>query len=50
MVHCRFIYLFIGQTLLENLRPKSIAHIRAFSDNGVYVALQYTSIIVVSDK
>ena len=31
-------------------RPKSITHLRTFSDNGVYVALQLFLVIVVSDK
>ena len=31
-------------------RPKSITHLRTFSDNGVYVALQLFLVIVVSDQ
>ena len=31
-------------------RPKSITHIRTFSDNGVYVALEQTSVIVVESN
>ena len=31
-------------------RPKSITHIRTFSDNGVYVAFQLFSVILVSDQ
>ena len=30
-------------------RPKSITHLRTFSDNGVYVALQLFLVILVSD-
>ena len=32
------------------LRPKSITHLRTFSDNGVYVALQLFLVILVSDQ
>ena len=35
---------------LNNPRPKSITHLRTFSDNGVYVALQLFLVIVVSDQ
>ena len=31
-------------------RPKSITHLRTFSDNGVYVALQLFLVILVSDQ
>ena len=31
-------------------RPKSITHLRTFSDNGVYVALQLFLVIPVSDQ
>ena len=31
-------------------RPKSITHLRTFSDNGVYVALQLLLVILVSDQ
>ena len=31
-------------------RPKSIPHLRTFSDNGVYVALQLFLVILVSDQ
>ena len=31
-------------------RPKSITHLRTFSDNGVYVALQLFLAILVSDQ
>ena len=31
-------------------RPKSITHLRTFSDNGVYVALQLFIVILVSDQ
>ena len=31
-------------------RPMSITHLRTFSDNGIYVALQQTSVSIVSDK
>ena len=30
--------------------PKSITHLRTFSDNGVYVALQLFLVILVSDQ
>ena len=33
-----------------NPRPKSITHLRTFSDNGVYVALQLFLVILVSDQ
>ena len=35
---------------LNYLRPKSITHLRTFSDNGVYVALQLFLVILVSDQ
>ena len=35
---------------LNNPRPKSITHLRTFSDNGVYVALQLFLVILVSDQ
>ena len=35
---------------LNNPRPKSITHLHTFSDNGVYVALQLFSVILVSDQ
>ena len=31
-------------------RPKSITHLRTFSDNGVYLALQLFLVILVSDQ
>ena len=31
-------------------RPKSITHLRTFSDNGVYVAFQLFLVILVSDQ
>ena len=33
-----------------NPRLKSITHLRTFSDNGVYVALQLFLVILVSDQ
>ena len=38
-----------GQSL-NYPRPKSITHLRTFSDNGVYVALQLFLVILVSDQ
>ena len=38
-----------GQSL-SYPRPKSITHLRTFSDNDVYVALQLFLVIVVSDQ
>ena len=37
-----------GQSL-NYPRPKSITHLRTFSDNGVYIALQLFLVILVSD-
>ena len=37
-----------GQSL-NYPRPKSITHLRTFSDNGVYVALQLFLVILLSD-
>ena len=36
--------------ILNYPRPKSITHLRTFSDNGVYVALQLFLVILVSDQ
>ena len=41
-------FLAEASTILDY--PKSITHLRTFSDNGVYVALQLFLVILVSDQ
>ena len=35
----------LASTILDLNNPESITHIRTFSDNVVYVALQHTSVV-----
>ena len=48
--HCTIQWATAPGRSLNYPRPKSITHLRTFSDNGVYVALQLFLVIVVSDQ
>ena len=47
---CRIQWATAPGRSLNYPRPKSITHLRTFSDNGVYVALQLFLVILVSDQ
>ena len=48
--HCTIQWATAPGRSLNYPRPKSITHLRTFSDNGVYVALQLFLVILVSDQ